>query len=145
MRFYIFIILTFFCFEVKSQHKIAAAAANHTGENYFFSYIIGNNFSSPFFYINNNTPKTKPNNSHFEEYSFEISPNPASDFIRVVSSTENNFDLLIYNSQGSRVLIQKNCLPNSIINISSLQSGIYFLIISSEKNKSFIKKISVCR
>ncbi|MFK5855716.1 MAG: T9SS type A sorting domain-containing protein [Bacteroidota bacterium] len=73
----------------------------------------------------------------------EVYPNPTSGQLRLIN--ENNIklkEITIYNSSGQKVL-QKNEVPN-IMNLSSLDQGIYFIEFLTEKTvirkKIIIKK-----
>lgn len=61
--------------------------------------------------------------------SFKIYPNPASEFV-IIETQDNIKDINIYSVSGQRVM---NTL-NKKINIQSLQSGIYFVEIKTEKS-----------
>ncbi len=62
--------------------------------------------------------------------SINIYPNPASDFINVVSKQNINFDVYIYDING-KLLLQRNNSKNRI-NISNLKPGLYIIKV---KNK----------
>ena len=71
---------------------------------------------------------------------FTIHPNPGSDFIYIHGVTSEIKNTLIYSVAGQ--LMQSAPLNSETINISNLQSGIYFLeIITSEGNKQIQKFI----
>jgi len=71
---------------------------------------------------------------------FAVYPNPASDFIHIHGVTSEIKSTLIYSVAGQ--LMQSAPLNSDKINISNLQSGIYFLeIITSEGNKQIQKFI----
>ena len=58
---------------------------------------------------------------------FGLYPNPANDFI-VVSSTDDAVELfLIYNSLGQEVLRTKITSPQTRVDVSALQPGVYYL------------------
>jgi len=70
----------------------------------------------------------------------KISPNPTSDFISVNDNDFfQNFEYQIFTIQGKIVLNGKSSI-NQQINISNIDSGIYFIKISTE-NGFFIEKI----
>lgn len=71
---------------------------------------------------------------------FTVVPNPASDLIHIQGVTSEIKNTLIYSVAGQ--LIHSAPLNSETINISNLQSGIYFLeIITSEGNKQIQKFI----
>ena len=61
--------------------------------------------------------------NNIEENSLSIYPNPAIDFITIIT-TENKYRVNIYNTDGI-LLFSQDVKGNKLINISSLQSGIY--------------------
>ncbi|HMT28189.1 MAG TPA: glycosyl hydrolase family 18 protein [Bacteroidia bacterium] len=71
------------------------------------------------------------NLTEMDEYtpSFQMHPNPASDFIQIINnrSTDDYQTLYIYNSLGEVLLTSKLTNSNSTIEISQLPDGIYFL------------------
>ncbi|HOY32430.1 MAG TPA: T9SS type A sorting domain-containing protein [Bacteroidales bacterium] len=77
-------------------------------------------------------------------FNLNIFPNPAQDYITIVNNSYDDYELLsIFSAQG-QLLIQKPIRqPKSIIDVSILSRGIYFLRISNQKNEkvaSFIKE-----
>jgi hypothetical protein len=70
----------------------------------------------------------------------QIYPNPARDNLQI-SSSENIEGLMICDQYGRLVLSPPS--ENNTIDVSALESGMYFLIISTEKgqiSKKFIKE-----
>ena len=78
----------------------------------------------------------------FAYHDFKISPNPAKDFIQVkFSETISNIQIDIYNVLGKQ-MYSKLYTSNTPINISYLNTGLYFLKVSSDgiaKTKKIIK------
>lgn len=80
------------------------------------------------------------NTSERNPSKFAIYPNPASDFIHIHGVTSEIKNTLIYTVAGQ--LMQSAPLNSETINISNLQSGIYFLeTITAEGNKQIQKFI----
>jgi hypothetical protein len=74
---------------------------------------------------------------------FQIYPNPVSESLTIKSNMNEKSHLSIYNSLGS--LCQETVLKENetVINISNLKSGVYFIKIETTKgtiNKKFIKE-----
>lgn len=63
-------------------------------------------------------------------------PNPTSDYINILNSNSNEFE--IYNSLGQKIKYGK--MNNNIINVNYLTNGIYFLKIDNVMQKIIIKK-----
>jgi Secretion system C-terminal sorting domain len=78
-------------------------------------------------------------NDKFDFANFNVLPNPANDVI-TLSSKEKLESFEIIDIQG-KIIIKDNFIENSI-NISALQTGIYFLkVIINDKffTKKFVK------
>ncbi len=81
------------------------------------------------------------------ENTFSIYPNPAKDFISI-SNTDtsleiNKVGIIDVNGRAIRTIILGKASNNSQINISDLSTGIYMLVINSNKGtgvKKFVKK-----
>jgi len=71
------------------------------------------------------------------ENSLSIYPNPANDYITIYTS-ESNYRVLIYNTDGIPVLNQK-VEGDKLINISSLQKGVYVVKLNGVSGK-LVKK-----
>ncbi|WP_452602096.1 T9SS type A sorting domain-containing protein [Pontimicrobium sp. MEBiC06410] len=71
----------------------------------------------------------------------KVLPNPTTDFVTITSN--NNYDLEVYNLLGAKVLKTK-AYNNKHINLKSLQKGVYlFRFYNEESNNSMVKKIVV--
>ncbi|MFK7786572.1 MAG: T9SS type A sorting domain-containing protein [Crocinitomicaceae bacterium] len=73
----------------------------------------------------------------------EISPNPASDFINVNIIDESLLgqELLITNSAGAQVSVEKLQESSNRINVSKLPSGVYYLSVNALDNKASFKVV----
>jgi len=76
-----------------------------------------------------------------EELSFKIFPNPFSDRINLENAKRENFDLTILNSLGKVVRQMQITSNNEAIDLTELNSGIYFLRINDKKNTRTMKLI----
>lgn len=73
---------------------------------------------------------------------FEIYPNPVKDHINLKTDYEDDFNVTIYNLLGKKIVTETIDSTSKFMDISNLQSGIYFLKISSMDNTILqIKKI----
>jgi len=68
--------------------------------------------------------------------SFSISPNPATTLISIHSSSVSNAEIQIFNTLGQLIMRTKN---QQILDISKLESGIYFIKIANAVRK-FVKE-----
>lgn len=65
---------------------------------------------------------------HAAEKSIRVFPNPASEFVLVQSSTNENLDALeMYDVTGRKVFSETNSSSSKTISVAHLPSGIYFL------------------
>jgi rhamnogalacturonan endolyase len=77
-----------------------------------------------------------------EEVDFDISPNPVKDLVKIHLSNKfkPNTTLQLLNNTGSVILTQKIEGSDKILDISTLPSGIYMIVISDSDN-SIIRKL----
>ncbi len=90
--------------------------------------------NSAVFLSNTNTKKNKKNKVY-------IYPNPSNSFISIYTSNIIK-KIEIINKYNNIVIEKKNCQNNCPLNISTLKSGIYFIIIYFDNN-FIIKKIII--
>lgn len=70
----------------------------------------------------------------------KISPNPTKDFIVVSMPTNMIFEIEIMDILG-KTLLKSQVRENNIrLNVSSLQSGVYFAKVSSNDGNTIVKK-----
>lgn len=79
----------------------------------------------------------------FENNKLKLYPNPATDELNIqLNATATNFKISIYNTLGSLVLENENQTNSSnSINISALNSGMYFVKITDTENNVFQKRL----
>ena len=77
--------------------------------------------------------------NNYIENKISIYPNPSKGEIYV--SNIADFDIEIFNVMGKKVYSNKNLSSNNPINLSSLQSGIYFVNVLNKNQKQSIKLI----
>ncbi len=78
----------------------------------------------------------------FHVAEIEISPNPASDFLKIklIETLKNKiYNLQIYNTLGNRIVILENQKSESLLKLNSVPIGLYFGEIRTE-NQSFYFK-----
>lgn len=71
---------------------------------------------------------------------FKVYPNPATDVLNITS--EGHYTGAIFNSIGKRVLLLEGD-KNETVNISNLESGIYFISCQDEKGYTFNRQIII--
>ena len=72
--------------------------------------------------------------------SFEVFPNPTSDYVRVEGS--GKFSTEVYDSTGRRVLEREAFEDSGTLNLSVLAKGVYFINIHTEGHLILSKKVS---
>jgi len=73
--------------------------------------------------------------------SFYIYPNPATSFVEILSTKFSILKIELMDISGKQVDVLDNIYENKVnIDISELQNGIYFIKISTLKNRVIIKK-----
>ncbi|MFA5540729.1 MAG: C25 family cysteine peptidase [Bacteroidales bacterium] len=83
------------------------------------------------------------NTNKEEEFSVIIYPNPSHGEI-IINSGFEKFDLKIIDNSGRIVMQMKNIVNNQRIDLSSLNSGTYFIITNS-KGKNISKKLIITK
>ena len=71
----------------------------------------------------------------------EISPNPASTFVKIKTDLNEAYNVSVYNMMGIKVL-EKSEFKDGNIDISTLPSGIYFIKVSNGE-KAIAKRIVI--
>ncbi len=62
---------------------------------------------------------------------FAIYPNPTNSILNIPSAFGQNYNFSIYNSLGQKVHYQNNLSKQSVIDVSNLSKGLYFIEVSS--------------
>ncbi len=74
---------------------------------------------------------------------FEIFPNPASEYLNIRTGSIENFNLEIFDLAGNLVLKKSIAPQTTQINISSLQTGVYMVKLSSKSKIGYQRFIKV--
>jgi predicted outer membrane repeat protein len=74
---------------------------------------------------------------------FSVSYNAQTKNLKVLRSNDDSVSLAIYNLMGAKVLSRANASKEENINASSLQSGVYILVVKGSGNKSFSQKFVI--
>lgn len=79
-----------------------------------------------------------------QENQLKIFPNPASNNITFAIANDNFSNLAIYDVSGRIILSSENVNSNEIrLNVSKINSGVYFAKIKSNTGRTFVKKIII--
>lgn len=82
--------------------------------------------------------------AEFETENFIVHPNPANDQLNVVLSQSAIDSIAITDVLGKKVLTLKgNESQEQVIDVSSIQSGIYFVEVTTDSNSKAIKKLII--
>jgi hypothetical protein len=118
-----------------TENPIYAYELNGTGVSETLKLILGNgNYA---FYGR----QTLSNPTYTKIATIKITQNPVNDELKI--STENNeFKGLAYSihSIEGKIIIDKGLLIQNKMNVSYLQTGVYFLIISNKNSQQQILK-----
>ena len=80
------------------------------------------------------------------ENGFKIYPNPASNLMHVqYDNIPNKPVISIYNMMGQNLLSIQAESADSVIDVSSLTNGIYFVIVSDNKKQLHYQKLIISR
>lgn len=71
-----------------------------------------------------------------------VTPNPASEFIKISGNSNTKLEIDIVDMQGKKVIAQRSSGNNTIIHISHLSKGIYLVKLTGD-NVSVIEKIII--
>ena len=74
---------------------------------------------------------------------FSVSYHATTKNLKVLRSNDDSVSLAIYNLMGVKVLSRANANKEENINASSLQSGVYVLVVKGSGNKSFSQKFVI--
>ena len=86
--------------------------------------------------------KSSDNSIYFKisEFNFNISPNPAQDFIELEFTEPINANLFIHDSLGNKVIkLEITNEINKTVSLNRLNSGIYFICVKTD-DKTVIKR-----
>ncbi len=71
-----------------------------------------------------------------------VYPNPTGDFFKLrLDYSYINIDIAIYNTNGQVVLNRRTIIPDEPVNISSLEKGVYIIIISKDSFQNRVKLV----
>jgi hypothetical protein len=68
-----------------------------------------------------------------------IFPNPCQDWFLINTSLSGSFSVSVYNSMGVQLLRIDNWKPGQRLDISTLKSGIYFVLIENSSGSHIMK------
>jgi hypothetical protein len=69
----------------------------------------------------------------YSSFGFEIFPNPATDYLSIELSLDNNGEIQIFDIMGRKIL-SKSIETNEKISISNIPNGTYLVILKTSKN-----------
>lgn len=72
---------------------------------------------------------------------FQVSPNPANNFVTIASNNVDSFTVAVTDLTGKTVLNTVGSSVNNTLDISSLSNGVYFFTISADNKSETIKII----
>jgi uncharacterized repeat protein (TIGR01451 family) len=130
-----------FTFKIKPKPGYAVGDIIPNAASIYFDFnepIVTNTFNTEFVSV--------LENSSFVNESFSMHPNP-TDGILTINVNQNSTAIAsveILNVLGKKVFSQKGNHSNSqIVDVSSIQSGIYFVEVTTDSNSKTIKKLII--
>lgn len=79
-----------------------------------------------------------------ENQSIEISPNPATDFIRINNSTQSHYKTILLRDLSGKLIQEFNNVNEAgVISLPQLQAGIYILMIQTEQANLISRKLMI--
>lgn len=102
-----------------SSDKMLVDEGNGQVDEFLFSEIQRVNFNAL-----NVGVKNLSQNAHVRLY-----PNPSDTYFRIITDEEKSLHLQLYSLLG-QLILDKDVLPDESVNISDLQSGIYFVKVN---------------
>jgi len=107
----------------------------HSGHNFFSDH----NKRTIAFLLNPCAFSTGINEPALSNLSFAVYPNPASTSLIIeINSPLKNHTLLLLNTYGQRILQKETTDSATLLDVSELSSGLYFLIVDNETKKIVI-------
>lgn len=76
---------------------------------------------------------------------FNVYPIPASDIVHIISESEPISHIVVYDLQGRQIIQQEAGSKQIEVDISALQTGMYVVVIHTDKNKAQSARIYVAR
>lgn len=113
------------------QNWIPYSTLTGSSQTYNINFIVDGNSVYP-------DGTTGINNIEISSIDFSIYPNPASDILQISSSTEKGV-LRIYDING-KLAQTELVFTNSEINISSLSTGTYVVVLTNENGEAGVQK-----
>jgi hypothetical protein len=76
------------------------------------------------------------NESFVNKNNIKLYPNPVSNNLTIENPVGRNYQFQVFNQLGQKVLIQNNDTSSTLLNVSTLSKGIYFLNITAKGGNS---------
>ncbi|PCJ22603.1 MAG: hypothetical protein COA97_13270 [Flavobacteriales bacterium] len=120
------------------KQTTTAIQANNTSQNYSYYYVDNVCVSNDSLTCNQ---PVGVNEIEFNQSSFNLYPNPATDFFAINNASNQTYNLTIYNSIGQLLFEETNINKSTKkININNFNSNLLFIKIKTQ-NKSFTYKL----
>ncbi|TNE53293.1 MAG: T9SS type A sorting domain-containing protein [Bacteroidetes bacterium] len=112
--------------------------------NYLSYYLIDDVCISTDSSLCNGGIDALPCTASIEEYDiknqFSFYPNPANDFVTIISNLEKTFDIELYNAVGKLLYAEENVNAKNLkLDISQYNNGLLFVKINSQNNQFMYK------
>jgi N-acetylneuraminic acid mutarotase len=76
---------------------------------------------------------------------FKVYPNPATDYIEIVSSSADNFDQIIVSDLSGKILIDQNVFSSQKLHLDNFENGLYVITILDKNKIIHAEKIQILK
>ncbi|MDY8137250.1 M14 family zinc carboxypeptidase [Aquimarina sp. 2201CG5-10] len=110
-----------------------------------FQFVSDGNTEADGFYFDDLKINTIDNSvlgsEDFIIQNFNLYPNPVVNQLQIQSLLANDYTFIVSNLQGQQIISKTQTSGNQVLDLSSLNTGLYFLTIITEGNKNTFKII----
>ena len=93
--------------------------------------------------FSSNTNPTSVIEHAYDKFDFKVYPNPSTNLIHIEIETEGNSNYILYSVNGQ--VIKEGSLSSNTIDVSAIQSGVYFLKIVNNEINYNTKKVIISK
>ncbi len=107
-------------------------------------YLYGNAYYIPLPYEEQNErPIPNPDSTNWDISGISIYPNPTNKYINICNPSNREIQKVEIQNMNGLILLDVNQLKSNVINIETIENGIYFVVIYIETGERAIKKLFI--
>jgi hypothetical protein len=91
----------------------------------------------------NERPIPNPDSTNWDISGISIYPNPTNKYINICNPSNREIKKVEIQNMNGSILLDINLLKSHVINIESIENGIYFVVIYTETGERAIKKLFI--